>query len=110
MSASCVPSRSSECLVVGLAAFVLAILALVPAPAEGQTAYGGLVGLVRDAQGGVLPGATVTIINTGTNLKRETVSDAQGAYNFVNVLAGPYDVRIAMPSFREAVRTGVPVT
>ena len=73
MSAHSIPSRSSECLVVGLAIFVLA---LVPVTAEGQTACGGLVGLVRDAQGGVLPGATVTIINSGTNLKRETITDA----------------------------------
>jgi len=101
MSAHSIPSRSSECLVVGLAIFVLA---LVPVTAEGQTAYGGLVGLVRDAQGGVLPGATVTIINSGTNLKRETITDAQGTYNFVNVLAGQYNVRIVMPSFREAAR------
>ena len=81
----------------------------MPAPSAAQTAYGGLVGVVRDAQGGALP-AAVTIIEMGTNLKRETVTDAQGGYNFVNVLAGQYEVRIAMASFREAVRTGVPVT
>ncbi len=38
------------------------------------------------------------------------MTDAQGAYSFINVLAGPYDVRIALQGFREAVRTGVPVT
>ena len=85
-------------------------LALAPAAAAAQVAYGGLVGVVRDAQGGALPGATVTITETGTNLKREAVTDAQGAFNFVNVLAGQYEVRVAMQSFREMVRTGVPVT
>jgi hypothetical protein len=85
-------------------------LALAPAPAAGQVAYGGLVGVVKDAQGGALPGATVAIVEMGTNLRRETVTDAQGAYNFVNVLAGRYEVRVTMPSFREAVHTGVPVT
>ena len=30
----------------------------------------------------------MTLVNTGTNLKRETTTDAQGAYNFINVLAG----------------------
>ena len=49
-------------------------------------------------------------METGTNLKRETVTDAQGNYNFVNVQAGQYEVRVTMSSFRESVRTGVPVT
>jgi hypothetical protein len=85
-------------------------LAFAPAAAGAQVAYGGLVGVVKDAQGGALPGATVTITETGTNLKREAVTDAQGAFNFVNVLAGQYEVRVTMQSFREMVRTGVPVT
>ncbi|MGH9373236.1 MAG: carboxypeptidase regulatory-like domain-containing protein [Vicinamibacterales bacterium] len=85
-------------------------LALASAAVAAQMAYGGLVGVVRDGQGGVLPGATVTITETGTNLTRETVTDSQGAYNFVNVLAGRYDVKVSLTSFREAVRTGVPVT
>jgi hypothetical protein len=100
-------SRSTLVFAATLVAFSLA---LASAPSAAQTAYGGLVGVVRDAQGGALPGANVTIIETGTNLKRETVTDPQGGYNFVNVRAGRYEVRIAMASFREAVRTGVPVT
>jgi hypothetical protein len=32
----------------------------------------------------------VTVVNTETNLTRETVSDVQGACNFINVLAGQY--------------------
>jgi hypothetical protein len=90
-----------------LAALALAFGAI---PAASQTSYGGLVGVVKDAQGGALPGASVAIINTGTGLRRETVTDPQGAYNFANVLAGQYEIRITMTSFREAVRTGVPVT
>jgi hypothetical protein len=100
-------SRCKHYLVAWLAA---SGLAFAPAAAAAQVAYGGLVGVVKDAQGGALPGATVTITETGTNLKREAVTDAQGAFNFVNVLAGQYEVRVTMQSFREMVRTGVPVT
>jgi hypothetical protein len=85
-------------------------LMLVSHPATAQTLYGSVVGNVKDDQGGGVPGANVTLVNTGTNLKRETVTDAQGAYNFVNVLAGRYDVRVALQGFREAVRSEVPVT
>jgi hypothetical protein len=97
------------------AAYLFGILATVvsivsPPPVTAQTLYGSVVGNVKDAQGAAIPGATVTLLNTGTNLKRETVTDGQGAYNFINVLAGSYDVRIALQGFRETVRTGVPVT
>ena len=62
---------------------VLIFLAAVPVGA--QLLYGGLVGSVVDAQGAVIPGATVKIVNTDTNLTRETVTDAQGAFTFANV-------------------------
>ena len=89
---------------------LLALFALASAPAAAQPLYGSVVGNVKDAQGGIVPGGTVTLVNTGTNLKRETTTDAQGAFNFVNVLAGKYDVRVALTGFREAVRSGVPVS
>jgi hypothetical protein len=98
------PARSVLIIAVTIAAALIAI------PAGAQTLYGNIVGIVKDSQGLVLPGANVVIVNTGTNLKREGVTDAQGAFTFVNVLAGQYDVRISLQGFREAVRTGVPVT
>ena len=87
---------------IGLAVFVAAAM-----PAEAQLLYGGLVGAVVDAQGAVVPGAQVTIVNTDTNLTRETTTDAQGAYSFANIQAGPYDVRVLAQG---AVRSRVPVT
>ena len=89
------PNRPSRAGVAVL--LLLALFALASAPAAAQTLYGSVVGNVKDAQGGIVPGGTVTLINTGTNLKRETTTDAQGAFNFVNVLAGKYDV-IIFPS------------
>jgi len=92
-----------------IAILILIFLAASP-PASAQTLYGSVVGNVTDGQGAAVPGANVTLVNTATNLRRETVTDAQGAYNFINVLAGPYDVKIALQGFRETVRTGLPVT
>jgi hypothetical protein len=88
----------------------LAVFAAMAVPARAQLLYGGLVGAVVDAQGAVVPGARVTIVNTDTNLTRETTTDAQGAFSFVNVQAGPYDVKVALEGFREAIRSRVPVT
>lgn len=86
------------------------VAAIGTMPAEAQLLYGGVVGTVNDANGAVVPGAKVTIVNTQTNLTRETTTDGQGQFSFVNVLAGPYDVKVALEGFREAVRSGVPVT
>lgn len=93
-----------------VALVVLALLLGLPAaPARAQELYGGVVGVVKDPQGGLLPGATVVLVNRDTGLKREVVTNAEGAYTFTNVQNGPYDVRVGMPGFREAVRVQVPV-
>lgn len=89
---------------------VLAVFAVASARSEAQLLYGGLVGAVIDAQGGVVPGARVTVVNTETNLTRETTTDAQGQYSFANVQAGPYDVKVSLQGFKEAIRSRVPVT
>jgi Carboxypeptidase regulatory-like domain/TonB dependent receptor len=88
----------------------LAALAVAAAPAEAQLLYGGLVGNVVDAQGAVVPGASVTIVNTDTNLTRETTTDSQGGYSFTNIQAGPYDVKVVLAGFKESIRARVPVT
>jgi hypothetical protein len=66
--------------------------------------------VVKDTQGASVPGATVTATNKETNLTRDTVTNGEGAYTLTNVLPGPYDVKISLPGFKEAVRTNVPVT
>jgi len=78
--------------------------------AEAQLLYGSVVGTVIDAQGAAVPGARVTIVNKDTNLSRETMTDTQGGYSFTNVQAGPYDVKVVLEGFKEAIQSRVPVT
>ncbi|HZB25616.1 MAG TPA: carboxypeptidase-like regulatory domain-containing protein, partial [Vicinamibacterales bacterium] len=85
-------------------------IVLAAAPTRAQTLYGSIVGVVKDAQGAFVPGATVTIVNRDNNLTRDTTTDAEGNYSLVNVMAGPYDIKIALTGFREAVRQNVPVS
>ena len=61
-------------------------------------------------QGAGVPGAIVEIVNKDTNLTRETVTSADGSYSLVNVVPGPYDVKVSLSGFREGVRSSVPVT
>ena len=91
-------------------AFVILAICLSIAPARAQVLYGSITGVVKDAQGAAVPGATVTIVNKETNLTRDTVTNTEGTYNLVNVPPGPYDVKISLQGFREGVRSNVPVT
>jgi Carboxypeptidase regulatory-like domain len=79
-------------------------------PASAQILYGSVVGVVRDAQGAFVPGATVTIVNTETNLTKDTTTNSEGAYSIINVQPGPYDVKVTLTGFRDVARKNVPVT
>src|SRR6185503_1256618 len=84
--------------------------ALVAAPASAQTVTtGSISGVIVDSQGGVLPGATVQAVHTPTGTKYETVADAQGRYNILNVRVGPYDLKASMASFRDESQAAVDV-
>ena len=47
-------------------------------------------GTVVDSSGGVLPGVTVTAIQTDTGFRREVVTDETGSYALLNLPIGPY--------------------
>ena len=100
-------SRRTQFLPLALVAAACLALAV---PAGAQVLYGTVVGNVADTTGAVVPGATVTLINTNTNLARETTSSTDGTYRFVNVLNGSYRVRVSLTGFKEYVKEGVPIS
>ena len=75
-------------------ACTLLVLAL-PSLASAQTAD--IVGRVTDNTGGVLPGATVTVENTGTRDVRTAVTSDTGDYVFTLLPIGTYTVKIELP-------------
>jgi hypothetical protein len=93
------------------AAIVFA-LAVTPALTHAQNVtLGSLSGSVKDAQGGVLPGATVVAIHTPTGTQYEGVTEADGRFNLLNVrVGGPYEITISLPGFRPEKLTGITVT
>jgi Carboxypeptidase regulatory-like domain len=85
----------------------LALLVLSASAAYAQFDRGTISGTIKDAQGGVVPGVTVTITNTATQQSRTTVSDGSGFYTFPNLTAGRYDISAELSGFKKASRTGV---
>jgi hypothetical protein len=84
-------------------------LTLLAVPAMSQSFYGSLVSVVSDAQGGVVPGATVVLVNTGTNDRRELVSDADGTARFLNLVPATYRLEVELTGFQRFVRDGIVV-
>ncbi len=71
---------------------------------------GSLAGVVTDAQGGSLPGATVVATHTPTGTVYEAVTDRDGRFNMLNLRVGPYAIAVSMTGFRKEERKDVPVT
>jgi hypothetical protein len=75
------------------------------APALAQIDRATLTGLVKDPAGAVVPGATVTVINTATDVQQEQVTNETGTYLIVNLIPGTYRVEIALTGFKKNVQT-----
>jgi hypothetical protein len=93
-----------------LTAILLAavLVAAGVAPAAAQTGTSGIAGVVKDSQGGVLPGVTVEASSPALIEKvRSVATNEQGQYRFVALLPGVYTLTFSLPGFRVVKREGV---
>jgi hypothetical protein len=60
---------------------------------------GTITGIVTDASGAVVPGASVVLENVGTNVEWRMKSDAAGAYALPNLPVGNYMLTVTAPGF-----------
>ncbi len=90
-----------------LATWALALTIAGTVPAFAQLDRGTISGTIKDAQGGVVPGVTVTVTSAATQQQRSTVTDGSGFYTFPNLQPGRYDVSAELQGFKKATRTGV---
>ena len=89
----------------GFAALFLFLLSASLASAQLPTAT--ILGVVRDASGGVVPDASVTVRNVDTEQTRSGASAADGSFRFSALPVGNYEVRVEHPGFQTAVRSGL---
>lgn len=78
--------------------------------AQAQANAADLGGFVRDPQGAVVTGATVTARNLATNITREAQTNEDGFYQIVNLPPGDYEVTAQAPNFAKAVIPSVKLT
>src|SRR5215208_4221423 len=88
-------------------AAVLACVLLSALPAAAQFDRGQISGTIKDAQGAVVPGVTVSVTNLDTQTVRTSVTDSTGFYTFPNLPPGKYDVAAELAGFKKALRQNV---
>jgi len=74
-----------------------------------QTVQGVITGTITDPTGAVVPNATVTITNVGTNISQATTTGSDGSYRFPLVPPGTYTVEIKAASFTTVRVSGIVV-
>src|SRR4051812_14701499 len=83
------------------AAAAAAVLICLSGAAFAQTAAtGNIEGVVTDPSGGVLPGVTVVVRNTETNVAREVTTDSGGRYRATALQPGTYEVTANLAGFQ----------
>jgi len=72
-----------------------------------QGTGGRILGRVSDPSGAVLAGVKVTLVNEATNVSRDTTTNTNGDYDFVEVPVGSYRVEFDLKGFKKVVRRSV---
>jgi hypothetical protein len=90
------------------ACFIVLLILLAASPLVAQSLVGGVSGTVKDEQGGVLPGVTVTL--TGKTGSRTTTTDQTGVYRFPAVEPGTYTVHARLPGFQARTESNVGIS
>ena len=85
-----------------LGAFVVLMLFCGSALGQGQGSSS-LRGSIKDPQGAVVAGATVTVTNPETNFTRTTTSNDSGQFAFETIQPGVYRVEVEAKGFKKAV-------
>src|SRR5213594_3160820 len=83
--------------------WILVLCLVAPVSLEAQVAGATLYGTITDGQGGVVPGVTVSVMNTATGVVASTRTNEVGAYAVPNLNAGDYQVSASAAGFSTSV-------
>ena len=88
---------------------LLVTCVLTAAAAHAQLTTSDILGTVTDATGAIIPNATVTIRNIGTNESRTVHTDSGGTYTFTLLQPGHYSVRVESAGFKASITSNLDV-
>ena len=86
-----------------------AVLAALASPLLAQRTTGGISGVVKDASGAVLPGATVSVSGENIVGSQTAHTNDEGFYRFLGLPPGEYQVSFALSGFKTVTLRGLRV-
>lgn len=86
---------------------VVSLLCAIGNLALAQEVRATLGGRVADAQGAVVPNATVVVVSDATGVKQQTQTNAEGNWVIQFLLPARYQFSVTAPGFKTASRTGI---
>lgn len=94
------------------AALALAVMTVLVAGfgVSAQAQFGSVSGTVTDQNGRTIKGVTLALSNTAAQTKHQVKSDATGAYEFVGVPSGVYELTFELPGMSTLKRDGLTVS
>jgi len=78
-------------------------------PLFAQVEEGTLLGTVTDSSGATISGATVTLVNQGTDASLTFTTSTDGLYKFTPLKIGTYKITVSAPGFETEVQTDIRV-
>jgi hypothetical protein len=87
-------------------AFMVVVLLIGCSSLIAQVTSGTIFGVVTDASGAVVSGATVTVANPATGLDRKITSGGSGEFSAPNLLPGTYVITVEAQGFKKLEKTG----
>src|ERR1700730_5504413 len=83
-------------------AIMMFLVVTLSAPWAGaQSIFGDIVGVVKDPNQGAVPGAQIMLTGMDDGSQHPATSDADGAFHFVNLKAGRYDLVVSAAGFAD---------
>ena len=89
---------------------LFAILLIDPSVALAQATTGTIAGSVKDAQGGVIPGATVTLVSETRGTTLTAITSGTGDFVVPNIPGDRYTVRVSLGGFKTTEQKNIAVT
>ena len=102
-------AKKASHLLLALLAVIGLLCTLFVQEARAQVLYGSVTGTVSDQSGAVVPGATISIANDQTELKRTATTDAAGQYRILDLPEGTYTLSLTAKGFETYKKTSVVV-
>ena len=89
---------------------LLVVAGAIASVASAQSSYTAAVrGVVTDASGGAIPGATVTVTESDRNIPHTVISDEEGRYVVTALPPGTYRLSVELSGFKTYTRANIPL-